>query len=188
MKILLTFFVLFFSSLLLADEISDFQIEGMSLGDSVLDFFSEKEIKNNLKNYYSDNTYSVTEIYNPTLLKVYDAIQLHFKSSDKEYTIESIAGYLNYENNIDKCYEKKNKIYNDINSLFLDMKKEENDRPHVGDKSGKSFVSEINLYNDDFAIRIICTDWSKQIGYKDNLSVAIEGRDFLDWLSNSAFK
>ena len=68
------------------------------------------------------------------------------------------------------------------------MKKEENDRPHVGDKSGKSFVSEINLYNDDFAIRIICTDWSKQIGYKDNLSVAIEGRDFLDWLSNSAFK
>ena len=43
MKILLTLVVLFFSSLLPADEISDFQIEGMSLGDSVLDFFSEKE-------------------------------------------------------------------------------------------------------------------------------------------------
>ena len=30
-----------------ADDIRDFQIEGMSLGDSLLDYFSESEINNN---------------------------------------------------------------------------------------------------------------------------------------------
>ena len=30
-----------------ADDIRDFQIEGMSIGDSLLDYFSEKEIKKN---------------------------------------------------------------------------------------------------------------------------------------------
>ena len=189
MKTFITLFVLLFSFSVFADDISDFQIEGISLGDSALDFFTEKEIKNNLQNYYTDNTYSVTEIYKPTVFKVYDAIQLHFKSSDKEYTIESVTGYLDYENNINECYEKMNEISNDINSLILDMKKyEEYDIPHRGDKLGKSFFSDISFYNDDFSIRVICTDWSKQIGYTDNLNVGIEGRDFLDWLSNSAYK
>ncbi len=35
-----------------ADDIRDFQIEGMSIGDSALDFFSEEEIKRNKKNLY----------------------------------------------------------------------------------------------------------------------------------------
>ena len=45
MKTLLTFFILFFSSSVFAEDISDFQIEGISIGDSLLDFFSEAEIK-----------------------------------------------------------------------------------------------------------------------------------------------
>ena len=32
-------------NLSIADDIRDFQIEGMSLGDSLLDYFSEEEIK-----------------------------------------------------------------------------------------------------------------------------------------------
>ena len=31
-----------------ADDIKDFQIEGMSIGDSALDYFSEKEINDNI--------------------------------------------------------------------------------------------------------------------------------------------
>jgi len=45
MKTLLTLFVLLFSSSVLADDISDFEIEGMSIGDCLLDYFSEEEIK-----------------------------------------------------------------------------------------------------------------------------------------------
>jgi len=36
----------------IADDIQDFQIEGISIGDSALDYFSEKDIKKNTKNWY----------------------------------------------------------------------------------------------------------------------------------------
>ena len=44
MKILLALFILFFSSSLFADDISDFEIEGMSIGDSALDYFSKEQL------------------------------------------------------------------------------------------------------------------------------------------------
>ena len=47
MKAILIFLILIISlqSWTKADDISDFEIEGISIGDSVLDFFSEDEIK-----------------------------------------------------------------------------------------------------------------------------------------------
>ena len=45
MKILLTLFVLFFSSSVLAGDISDFEIEGISIGDSLLDHFNKDLIE-----------------------------------------------------------------------------------------------------------------------------------------------
>ena len=48
MKTLLTLFVLLFSSLMFADDISDFQIEEMSIGDSLLDYYSKDEIINRI--------------------------------------------------------------------------------------------------------------------------------------------
>ena len=40
-----------------ADDIRDFQIEGMSIGDSLLDYFSEEEINKYKKNYYNDDKF-----------------------------------------------------------------------------------------------------------------------------------
>ena len=47
MKRLLIILILTFSfqTLMKADDISDFQIEGISIGDSLLDFFTKNEIK-----------------------------------------------------------------------------------------------------------------------------------------------
>ena len=55
MKILLTFFVLFFSSFVsLANDISDFKIEGIGIGESALKYFSESEILSNVKDRYKE--------------------------------------------------------------------------------------------------------------------------------------
>ena len=61
MKALLTLFVLFFSSSVVADDISDFEIEGMSIGDSALEYFTEKHIKKNTVDYYNDKTFTPVE-------------------------------------------------------------------------------------------------------------------------------
>ena len=188
MKILLTIFVLLFSSLVVAEDISDFQIEGISIGDSALDYFSEEEIKNNLENYYIDKTYLITEIHSLPSFKVYEAIQIHFKSSDKNYIIESVAGFLKYPNNIHECYDKKNQINDKISFLFQNMQNDKYDFQHNGDKSGKSIVSVTEFYNNDFSIRVSCTDWTEQMGYTDALKVSITKNEFLYWIANSAYK
>ena len=60
--LLILFLTLSFQTLTKADDVSDFQIEGMSIGDSLLDFYSENEIKNSIDKLQSDNDYSVTLI------------------------------------------------------------------------------------------------------------------------------
>ena len=57
MKILLTLFVLLFSSSVVAEDISDFQIEGISVGDSALDHFSIDQIKSTKEDPYCDRSY-----------------------------------------------------------------------------------------------------------------------------------
>ncbi len=50
-----------------ADDIRDFQIEGMSIGDSLLDYFSKNEIEENIQHdYYKDDLYYESQIENET--------------------------------------------------------------------------------------------------------------------------
>ena len=68
MKTPLTIFVLFFSSSLIADDISDFEIEGMSVGDSLLEIVSKDHILEQFKltsNYYKhlNNPNKFREVY-----------------------------------------------------------------------------------------------------------------------------
>ena len=80
MKTLLTLFFLFFSSLLLADEISDFQIGGMSIGESALDYFSREELEDNKElNWYDQ----VSKIGYKDIPKIY---------SKKPFKMEKISG------------------------------------------------------------------------------------------------
>ena len=55
MRIFIAALVLIFSlqSWSKADDIRDFEIEGMSIGDSLLDYLSEEEIKSNKKFLYN---------------------------------------------------------------------------------------------------------------------------------------
>ena len=43
------FFIFIFQSWTKADDISEFEVEGISIGDSLLDYYSEDEIKSNAK-------------------------------------------------------------------------------------------------------------------------------------------
>ena len=65
MRGLIAVLVLIFSfqSWTRADDIRDFQIEGMSVGDSLLDYYSEKEINKSRKvTKYKDKTYTTAQL------------------------------------------------------------------------------------------------------------------------------
>ena len=68
------FLILFsFSAPSFADDIRDFQIEGMSVGDSLLDYFSEEKINANRPVYFEEAAFVPVRIYSQNF-KVYDEV------------------------------------------------------------------------------------------------------------------
>ena len=124
MKKLSTYlFLIFFnfSAPSFADDISDLQLEGMSIGDSLLDYMSEEEIKENVGYVYPDKKFTVS-IYNKSS-EIYDEVGIEYKSKDKKYKIHGVQGAIFFENNIEGCYEKQDEIEKEISSMFTGTKK-----------------------------------------------------------------
>ena len=76
MRLFISVLVLIFSfqSLVKADDIRDFEIEGMSLGDSALDYFSEEEIQKNKQNYFKNKKYTPVQNDLFPFFKTYNAV------------------------------------------------------------------------------------------------------------------
>ena len=71
-----------------ADDIRDFQIEGMSVGDSLLDYFSKDEIEKNKKDAFSWNEKFFTiQFYKHSRLETFDSVTATVKANDKKYII-----------------------------------------------------------------------------------------------------
>ena len=186
MKILLTLFVLLFSSSVVAEDISDFQIEGMSIGDSLLEYFSEEEIINSKRNYFQDERqYYVVGIFDD--LKTFDAVDIYLKSNDKYYEIKTIAGKLIIEDK-NQCLEKKEKITKEINILLDNMEVLNEVKNHDYDKSRKSkqYISQFNFGSILTHIRVECNIFSKKIkkdlNWEDTLNVVVMEEEISNWI------
>ena len=175
-----------------ADDISDFQIEGMSVGDSLLDYFSKKEIKDNINiNYYANNKYTSVEFFELSSFEIYDSVELNYKTDDKKYIIVSVAGVLFCEKNIEKCNKKQKEIGLELSNMFENTKKDVRKNKHNADKSGKSITSQINFWlKSGEIVSIELIDWSEKItnekGWTDNVAVVLYTPDFAQWLINDS--
>ena len=133
MRIFLAVLILIFSlqSLTKADDIKDFEIEGMSIGDSLLDFMTESLIRSEINNkdvtvYYEDKYVSISAWEIRNTFKIYDDVGIIFDPNDKKYEIIGLEGTLYFKNkNIETCYKKQKEIAKDIkNSLSLKIKED----------------------------------------------------------------
>ena len=104
-----------------ADDIRDFQIEGMSIGDSALKYVSENVLKRNEENWFNDNEYSISSDLKPGILNTYDTLQFAYFTNDKKYKLQGIEGIKFYKNNIDECNSKLDKIVIDIKETFSNI-------------------------------------------------------------------
>ena len=191
MRVFITVLVLIFSlqSLTKADDIKDFEIEGMSIGDSLLDFFNKEYIEGR-KKYYYPKSKKFFRINTGRLsnLETYEAIQFQLLSNDKKYIIHSISGMIMYENNIEDCYDLKKTLVQEIKSLFPNSVDNNYKQKHMFDKTGKSIV-ERHEFEIESGGRVIvkCTDWSEEMYPADKLSVGIVSKQLVDFLINEAY-
>ena len=157
MKTLLTLFILFFSPSLFAEGISDFEIEGISIGDSLLDYFNEKKINENVYFYPNDDEFVRRGIYIKS--ENYDWLNIHTKKTDKKYIVKAIAGMKSFEKNIEDCYPEKDLIVNAVSKLFKEIEKKTFEkRSHVIDS--KSYTTDVYFFFKDGSYDMIsCYDW-----------------------------
>ena len=85
MRFFISIIVLIFSlqSLSKANNISEFQIEGISIGDSLLDYYTLKNIKSKKKLFYPKSKKHYLIEFTENLVK-YDSIGIHVKENDNE--------------------------------------------------------------------------------------------------------
>lgn len=193
-KIILTL-ILFISSSVLAENISDFELKGISIGDSVLNFYSQEEINNGLITEYP-NSKKIIEL--SIIEEEHDDFeQMNFSvySNDDQYIILSLSGYMNFENNVEECLIKKDNIENDILDI-LDIQNIEIDEytyqyEKIGDGKNYAYITDYDL--SDGSIRIYCNEWSdaskslEQYNLNDSLTVAVSSNKYLYFIDNEAY-
>ena len=187
MKRLLLILILTFSfqTLTKADDIRDFAIEGMSLGDSALLFFDKDTLEQNKEeNWFEDKSFIPIAELKLKDSKIYESFQIHIKNKDGNYLMESISGFNFFKDNINECYNRLDTIVNDIERSFTDIKNlGKSNYKHSFDKTGKSTITDVILEDKNGnQISIQCYDWSEDLSYWDQLRITIDTKEFNDWL------
>ncbi len=194
MKIYSTIFILLFSVTVLANDITEFQIEGISIGDSALDYVSKDhiitEIKRTSEHYiYLKNQNDFGEVYILNRdFDTYEQISFFVKPNDKDFKIYMLRGILEI-NSLYECLDLQKEIEYDLKKIFTDYSKRENSYPANMDPSGKSTKYDVIFdFSNGDNIALQCSDWSKKIKQEYNwingISVAILTSEFVDWITD----
>ena len=179
-----------FQALTKADDIRDFQIEGISIGDSLLKYYNLDQISNFFQNNYNDEKFYKLEISDQSLLnklEKYDSISFHFKKNDNKYIVQNIGGIIFY-NEIDDCLSEKKIITKEI-SEALNVKLTYRKLSATWDKNTKYYQSEGEIGKGG-VVAITCYDWSKKDeennGWTDNLSIEIYNKEVATFIRQNS--
>ena len=189
-----------------ADDIRDFQIEGMSVGDSLLDYIN-KEDRKKKKFSYKNKKYAYFTLIKKfetyeriKKFETYEKVSIHFV--DKTFIMHAIAGWINFDYQIDKCLAKKESIINDIKkTLNLEptneyVHKYDNSRLSLGldvnfTSESTSYVTDFKLISGDY-IRVWCDNFTNEVkdakNWADGLKVQISLNEYIKWLQNESHK
>ena len=168
----IVFLGLFLSTSAHTDNIRDFEIESISIGDSALDYFNESELENGELDWfnYSHKEYATSLVSGKG---IYDWIKISYKSDDDNFIIEGLVGIVVKKNFEDvKCNKQLDDTAFSISELFQNTKPGEkklfkvvyNPRKIFQEPNplGKSKVTSISFdFKNEGKIILSCYDMDK---------------------------
>jgi len=199
----LVIWILTFQTQSLCDNIKYFKIEGMSVGDSALDYFSESQLEDNEQGWhnYSYNEYSTSYIPGKG---IYNWFLVSYKNDDNNFIIESIIGGLeisNYDNK--KCINKLENVALNLSELFKNTAQEKRktyELPAEASQTypftGKSAATSISFnFLDGAKIILTCYNMDKEVKedesslksilkQKDSFRIEARSSKFSNYLKN----
>jgi hypothetical protein len=179
MKRLLLILILTFSfqTLAKADDISDFEIEGVTVGQSLLDYISLEE-KESIKSkwQYPNDKFIIYKIDKVIDLNKFDFLSVTVKKNDNRYIIKSVSGGIDYKN---------------LKILKPDGMDEKKYKPN-NDKTGKSIIYGTQYYLKPHpsveSITVNCAHMSKESNVNRSLKLIVASEDYANFLINEAYK
>jgi len=155
-RLSISIFLIIFSlqSLTKADDIKDFQIEGISLGDSVLNYYTEKQILNAERIFFPKSKKYFRIVFNLDNSDLYDAVAFYLRDNDKKFTIYALEGFKKF--NYIQCKGMQKEIRNDLREIFSNYKENSYENKHSLDSESTYFAFDFE-FNEGSAVRIICT-------------------------------
>ena len=165
-----------FQDLSLANNIKNFKIEGIRIGDSALDHFSESQLEDNEQGWHN---YSYKE-YSTSFMPgkgIYDWFLVSYRSDDYSFKIEALVGGLEKKSYGSKeCNNKLDTVALDISELFKKTKQENKktyellaDASRTYPFTGKSIVTSISFdFQDDGIIILSCYNMDKEANQNTN--------------------
>ena len=187
--IYICFFVFILPPLSFAEDISEYEIEGISIGDSLLKYMSRAEIENNLVYVYEDlDKYigkDVAQISYNKNLKIYDEIHLDFKTTDDIFEIVALNGVLFYDDNINECYQKQLQLVEELKLVFKGVEvRKEGPSNHPAYPNGEikytryAFFINENEYSN---LEVFCYDIVEELKKTDRLTLNLKSKEFNDY-------
>ena len=172
-----------------ADDISDFEIEGMSIGDSLLDHMTKQEILNEIeKNKYMYEYLSdkFGEVYIYKDFEKYDTVSVFVKTNDKKFIIYRISGNVDTTEDMNKCYALIDEVSQELSKIFINAKKNEFSDNHPVDETGRSKSKTISFKNKSGDIAgVQCNDFEESLRKKNNwidaFTLALLKKEIQDW-------
>ena len=188
--LLILILTLSFQSWTKADDIRDFEIEGISIGDSLLDHFVRNKINSGLIIKYDDDKFYDLQL-DMNNSEDWPVFAFSVKKKDKRFIIHAFNGGKFFDK-ISKCEKKKEIIVKDLTENFLNQVEiEKYTFTYKNLADGKSISNIVDFNFKDGKVRVYCTDWSKEteieLEYSDNLRLEIATNNYLNWLDNEAY-
>ena len=185
-----------------ANDIRDLKIEGMSIGDSALSYFDEKQLEDGEQGWHN---YGYEE-FSTSLVSgkgIYDWFLVSYRSDDDNFIIEALVGGLektNYDNK--ECNKKLDNVASNMSEAFTNTRQDKKiyelktDASRTYPFTGKSTVTSLSFnFKDEGEIILECYKIDKDVNQndsfittilsqKDSFRINVRSRVFINYLNN----
>ena len=136
-KLFILLFLILISFSSLSDDISDFEIEGISIGDSLLEYMSKGEILKEIERsndypflseplkYFAVYLFKESPIYDVISVVIKNnALSKYVTNSNEEYKVLGISGTIYYNEDYDNCIINRDEVVEELSNIYKNSNQE----------------------------------------------------------------
>jgi len=175
----------------LANDINDFEIGPISLGQSLLDYVQKNKIESiKSEDQYPNDKYIRYEISKIVSIERYDFVDVMIKKNDPNYIIKGISGAITYYE-LSKCLEIKDEIQKNVEEILNAVDKQDTEFPTKQDSTGESIIYGVQYYTKPYpsneSIIINCYHMSEKSNIQRVLRISVNTDEYAYFIVNDSY-